>query len=52
VSGLEPAVRLIAAREIRERTRGRAFRITTVVLIAAGIAAVAIPAATAGRPAA
>ena len=51
MSGLEPAVRLIAAREIRERTRGRAFRITTVVLIAVGIAAVAIPAATAGRPA-
>jgi ABC-2 type transport system permease protein len=39
-------IRMIAAREIRERTRSRSFRIVTVVLIAIGIGAVAIPAAT------
>jgi ABC-2 type transport system permease protein len=37
---------MIAGREIRERTRSRAFRIVTVVMIAIGIGAVAIPAAT------
>ncbi|HXJ63946.1 MAG TPA: ABC transporter permease, partial [Actinomycetota bacterium] len=42
-------VRLIAGREIRERTRARSFRIVTVVLIAIGVGAVAIPASTANN---
>jgi ABC-2 type transport system permease protein len=45
------AIRLIAGREIRERTKSRAFRIVTIVLIAIGIGAVAIPAATSNKPA-
>lgn len=36
-------IRLVAGREIRERMRTRTFRVTTLVLLAAGLAAVIIP---------
>jgi ABC-2 type transport system permease protein len=35
---------LVAGREVRERVRTRTFRVTTVLLVAAALAAVAIPA--------
>ncbi len=38
------AVALVAGREIRERSRTRAFRITTLVLVLAALAAVIVPA--------
>jgi ABC-2 type transport system permease protein len=53
-SGPPPArygvVRLIAGREIRQRLRGRVFRIATLVLLIGVAAAVVIPAATKGKP--
>jgi ABC-2 type transport system permease protein len=36
-------IRLVAAREIRERTRGRIFRVGTVLILAAVAAAIVIP---------
>ena len=36
-------IRLVAAREIRERTRGRIFRVGTVIMLAAVAAAIIIP---------
>lgn len=36
-------IRLVAGREIRERMRTRTFRVTTLVLLVAGLAAVIIP---------
>lgn len=41
-------IRLVAAREIRERTRTRTFRITTVALLVASLAGVVIPALLSG----
>jgi hypothetical protein len=43
------AVGLVAAREIRQRLRGRIFRVATVLLLLGVAAAVVIPAATKGN---
>jgi ABC-2 type transport system permease protein len=42
-------VGLVAAREVRQRLRGRAFRIATVLLLLGVAAAIVIPVATKGR---
>jgi len=41
---------LVAQREIRQRLRGRAFRIATVLLLLGVAAAIVIPVATKGKP--
>ena len=46
---LNGEVALIARREIRERTRGRLFRVVTALLLVAVAAAIVIPAKTKGR---
>lgn len=41
---------LVAGREIRQRLRGRVFRVATVLLLVGVAAAIIIPAATKGKP--
>jgi hypothetical protein len=43
------AIGLVAAREVRQRLRGRIFRVATVLLLLGVAAAVVIPAATKGK---
>lgn len=47
---LSRETRLVAAREIRERVRGRMFRIGTLILLAVVAAAIVIPVLTRGKP--
>jgi ABC-2 type transport system permease protein len=47
--GLQGVVWLIAAREVRQRLRGRVFRIATLLLLAGVAAAVVVPVATKGE---
>ena len=46
---LSGPVGLIAAREVRQRLRGRAFRVATLLLLVGVAAAVIVPVATKGK---
>lgn len=50
MTGARHPIRLVAGREITERTRGRAFLVGTLVIAAIVVAAVVVPAMSRGKP--